>query len=92
MKLMILFFVSMLLMGCSTTVPVTVPFPEAPPVIDKECPQLSRFKQDSQLSDIVRTVTENNIKYHECARQVEAWRAWYSTQKEIYTNAIKDMK
>jgi hypothetical protein len=82
----------LLLVGCSTPTPITIPFPEVPKAIDKECPKLSEFKQDSQLSDVVRNVTENNIRYHECARQVDAWRTWYSTQKKIYNDAIEATK
>ena len=48
------------LTGCSTTVPVTAKFPEAPNTIQQQCPPLQKLKDDAKLSDIATTVTIKN--------------------------------
>jgi hypothetical protein len=73
------------LAGCSTTVPVTARFPEAPGNLAMTaCPQLQKLAEDSKLSDISKTVTVNYSTYYECAVKTDAWIEWYQKQKYIF--------
>ena len=72
-----------LMSGCSTVVPVTVKFPDAPDRIKIKCPQLKTLNEEAKLSDIAKTVTENYTTYYECAVKHDAWIEWYETQKII---------
>ena len=71
------------LVGCSTTVPVKVKFPE-PPKYTGSCPQLEKLKEDTKLSDVATTVTINYSTYYECAVKNDAWNEWYQIQKRIF--------
>ena len=52
-----------MLVGCSTTVPVTSKFPEAPKYSLQPCPQLQLLKEGSKLSEVTTTVTINYSTY-----------------------------
>ena len=83
--LMRIALLSLLLVGCSTVVPVTQKFPEAPGrVAMTPCPQLQKLAEDAKLSDISRTVTVNYGTYYECAVKTDAWIEWYQVQQKIY--------
>jgi hypothetical protein len=76
---------SLLLVGCGTTVPVARKFPEAPGAIAMTaCPQLQKLPEDAKLSDISKTVTVNYGTYYECAVKTDAWIEWYKIQQEIF--------
>jgi hypothetical protein len=78
---------SLLLVGCSTVVPVTAKFPEAPGnVAMTACPQLQKLQEDAKLSDISKTVSVNYGTYYECAVKTDAWIEWYKIQKNIFEN------
>ena len=78
---------SLLLVGCSTVVPVTQKFPEAPGnVAMTACPQLQKLSEDAKLSDISKTVSVNYGTYYECAVKTDAWIEWYNIQKQIFEN------
>jgi len=74
----------LMLAGCSTTVPVTSKFPEAPKYSLQTCPQLQTLKEGSKLSEVVNTVTINYSTYYECAVKNDAWIEWYKIQKHIF--------
>lgn len=74
----------LLLAGCSTTVPVTAKFPEAPKYAKDACPQLEKLKDESKLSDVAKTVAVNYSSYYECAVKNDAWIEWYEIQKRIF--------
>jgi hypothetical protein len=75
----------LLMIGCSTTVPVTVKFPEAPGnVAMTACPQLQKLAEDAKLSDISKTVSVNYNTYYECVIKTDAWIEWYKIQKHIF--------
>jgi hypothetical protein len=74
----------LLLVGCSTVVPLTAKFPEAPNTLMKTCPQLEKAKEDAALSDITKTITNNYTTYYECAVKNDAWIEWYQKQKIIF--------
>lgn len=76
---------SLVLAGCSTVVPVTQKFPDAPGrVAMTACPQLQKLSEDAKLSDISKTVTINYSTYYECAVKTDAWIEWYQVQQKIY--------
>ena len=78
-----------LVTGCSTVVPVTVKFPDAPDRIKVKCPQLKTLNEEAKLSDIAKTITENYTTYYECAVRNDAWIEWYETQKIIFETLKK---
>ena len=82
-------FLLILMSGCSTVVPVTVKFPDAPDRIKIKCPQLKTLNEDAKLSDIAKTVTENYTTYYECAVRNDSWIEWYETQKIIFEKLNK---
>lgn len=74
----------LVLAGCSTTVPVTMKFPDVPDKLLQKCPQLQKLGEDVKLSDVSKTVTINYTTYYECAVKNDAWIEWYQIQKHIY--------
>jgi len=78
-----------LVAGCSTVVPVTVKFPDAPDRIKVKCSQLKTLNEEAKLSDIAKTITENYTTYYECAVRNDAWIEWYETQKTIFETLKK---
>ena len=76
--------------GCSTVVPVTARFPDAPGrQSTTSCPDLQKLTETAKLSDVARTVTVNYTTYYECAVKLDAWIEWYNIQKEIFKGAGK---
>lgn len=74
----------LLLTGCSTTVPVTVKFPEAPQVLLESCKQLQQLSDEAKLSDVAKSVTINYTSYYECATKHEGFIEWYNKQKQLF--------
>ena len=70
--------------GCSTTVPVTAKFPDAPRLGLGTCPQLQTVKEGVKLSELTNTVTMNYSTYYECAVKSDQWNEWYEIQKRIF--------
>ena len=80
----------LLLAGCATPVPVGVKFPPAPEYLLTNCEDLDKVKPDEQqLSEMMKVVTANYSKYHECRLKVESWIEWYKKQKEITDSVTK---
>ena len=80
----ILILLSSLLVGCSTTVPVTQKFPQAPEILLQQCQQLKEVNKDASLVDLTKIVVENYTQYYQCSALVEGWHQWYKTQQQIY--------
>ena len=81
---------AVLLSGCSTVVPVTVRFPDAPGKgAMTPCPALQKLQDNARLSDVATTVTVNYGTYYECAVKADAWQEWYAIQKKIFEGAQK---
>jgi len=74
----------LLLAGCSTTVPVTQKFPQAPQVLLEQCEPLKELAKDASLVDLTKVIVENYTKYYQCTALVEGWHQWYKTQQNIY--------
>ena len=83
MKLLTILILA-LLTGCSTVVPVTQKFPQAPSTLLEQCPSLKELQQDSSLVDLTKVVVENYTKYYQCSVLVEGWQGWYRRQEQIY--------
>ena len=84
MKIIIL-ALTLVLAGCSTTVPVTQPWPEAPGLQSmQKCPELQKLGADPKLSDVARTITLNYSEYYQCVVKLEAWQEWYKKQELIH--------
>lgn len=75
---------TMFLTGCTTIVPVKVDFPKAPDTLKQKCSELSKVKDQANLSDIAKIVSDNYTKYHECSMKNDSWIDWYETQKKIF--------
>ena len=73
-----------LISGCSTVVPVTAKFPEAPTKLQIKCPQLEKLKDESKLSEVSKTITMNYSTYYECAVKLDSWIEWYQVNKIIF--------
>ena len=81
---------TLLLSACSTVVPVTVRFPDAPGKgAMTPCPALQKLNDGAKLSDVATTVTVNYSTYYECAVKADAWQEWYAIQKKIFEGAAK---
>lgn len=84
MKL-ILALVLLLLMSCSTTVPVVQKFPTAPELLQEPCSNLQTITGDHvNIVDFTKTVAANYTLYHECSAKNSAWLDWYQKQKSIF--------
>jgi hypothetical protein len=84
MKYSIILF-SLFLVGCSTSVPVKMKFPEAPEALMTKCEDLEKLPADTkQLSKTAESVIRNYSKYHQCRIKVEEWQEWYKANKKLY--------
>jgi hypothetical protein len=73
------------LVGCATSVPVVMKFPDAPKDMLETCPDLDKVdEKTAKLSDILDTVTGNYQKYYDCKATVDDWITWYQGQKKIF--------
>lgn len=89
MKIIVL-AISLALTACSTLVPVTMTFPEAPGrQAQIACPNLQKLKDNALLSDVSRTITINYSTYYECAVKTDAWIEWYQIQRHIFESVGK---
>lgn len=79
----LLIALTVLVSGCSTTVPVTMKFPEKPADVDA-CPQLKKLDDSAKLSDVSTTLNNNYTTYYECSVKNDTWNEWYQTQKRIF--------
>ena len=81
----LMFICSLFLVGCSTTAPVTMKFPDVPPALLESCDDLEKIPADTkQLSTTAEVVIKNYSKYHACKGRVEDWKEWYKENKKIY--------
>ena len=77
-------FLAMLVTACSTTVPVTQKFPQAPQELQQPCKSLEQVITNTTLSQLTKTVVNNYSEYHLCSDRVENWQLWYTKQKQIF--------
>ena len=79
---------ALLLSGCTTVVPVTAKFPDAPKNT-QTCPELQKLNDGAKLSDVSTTINNNYSTYYECAVKVDTWNEWYEKQKRIFEGVGK---
>lgn len=76
--------------GCTTVVPVTAKFPDAPGKgAMEQCPDLNKLQEGAKLSDVSKTVAVNYETYYSCAVKSDTWIEWYEIQKRIFESAGK---
>lgn len=96
MKLIKLFVLALfiilafLLTACSTTVPVSMKFPDTPDILLEKCPPLKTIDGDNvSIVDLTKITTLNYTAYYECAVKVESWIEWHKDQKKIFDKVTK---
>lgn len=80
----VLFLLAVILTGCTTVVPVTQRFPEAPKSLLERCSSLKPVSENVQLSELTKIVVDNYMQYHICSGNNNAWIEWYQTQQRIF--------
>lgn len=82
---LLLIVLALSLTACTSVVPVTTKWPDAPGVLVQEpCPNLEKLQDSPKLSQVAKTVTGNYSEYYQCAAKLDAWQRWYQEQKAIY--------
>jgi hypothetical protein len=85
MKKLILLLPIVLLTGCLATAPVVPKWPEVPKELLETCPDLKTLEpNNTKLSTIIETVTDNYQQYYNCKDSVDSWIMWYKGQQEIW--------
>ena len=75
----------LLLVACSTAVPVRQKFPEVPNALIERCESLRKVEGDKvAITEMLIVVVQNYGMYYECAAKVDGWNDWYQEQKRIY--------
>jgi len=83
--LVIFIILAFLITACSTAVPVTQNFPQAPDMLMEKCPELKTIQGEKiSIVDFTKVVSENYTTYYQCAGRTEAWIDWYNKQKKIW--------
>lgn len=84
MKYLAILF-AVFLVGCSTSVPVKMKFPDVPQALMEKCEDLEKLPADTkQLSKTAESVIKNYSKYHQCRIKVNEWQEWYNANKKLY--------
>ena len=85
MKIVASLLLVAMLTGCGFSVGVKRTFPDAPPSLKTECPDLELVTETSEkLSELLTVVNSNYAKYHTCREKVTEWISWHAKQKEIF--------
>jgi len=83
--LVIFIILAFLITACSTAVPLTQNFPDAPDMLMGKCPELKTIQGEKiSIVDFTKVVSENYTTYYQCAGRTEAWIDWYNKQKKIW--------
>jgi hypothetical protein len=83
--LVIYILLAFLITACSTAVPLTQSFPEAPAMLKEKCPELKTILGEKvTIIEFTKTVSENYTTYYQCAGRTDAWIDWYDQQKKIW--------
>ena len=81
----ILIVLAFLITACSTAVPLTQNFPDAPDMLKEKCPELKIIVGEKvSIVDFTKVVSENYTTYYQCAGRTDAWIDWYNQQKKIW--------
>jgi len=80
-----LLLLSLLLVACSTPVPIKQKFPEVPKALIEKCENLKKVEGDKvAITEMLKVIVQNYGMYYECSAKVEGWNEWYTDQKKIY--------
>jgi len=83
--LVIFIVLAFLITACSTAVPLTQSFPQAPSMLMEKCPELKTIPGERvTIVEFTKTVSENYTTYYQCAGRTAAWIDWYNQQKKIW--------
>jgi hypothetical protein len=75
----------LMMLGCSTTVPLKMKWPAAPAELQQPADNLKPLPADKKtLADLIENANENYGTYYQLKERYEAWQQWYDTQKKIY--------
>ena len=84
-QILILSVSSMILLGCSTTVPLSPKFPQAPSDLLEPSSNLKPLPEDKKtLTDLIQNANENYGMYYDLKNKYDMWIEWYNTQKKIF--------
>ena len=76
---------ALVLVACSTPVPVSQRFPDVPKSLVERCESLKKIEGDKvAITEMLKVVVQNYGMYYECAAKVDGWNDWYLEQKRIY--------
>jgi hypothetical protein len=76
---------ALVLVACSTPVPVSQRFPDVPKSLVERCESLKKIEGDKvAITEMLKVVVQNYGMYYECAAKVDGWNDWYQEQKRIY--------
>ena len=78
--------------GCaSTTVPVTMNFPEAPEPILLEPEELEPLPEDAkELTDLLENTTVNYGKYRELKVKYLQWQRWFNSNRRLHKETTNE--
>lgn len=86
----LLIIVMLGLVGCTTTVPVTVKFPDVPATLMTPALTLKPLADNKRnLSDLLSNVNKNYGTYYIEREKLIAWQEWYTAQKQIFDDIQK---
>jgi len=82
----------LLLQGCaSTTVPVTMNFPQAPETLMMEPEKLDPLPEDSkEMTELLENSTVNYGKYRELQIKYQLWQRWYNTNRRLHKETTSE--
>ena len=73
------------MLGCSTTVPLKMPFPEVPENLMEKSTNLKPLPEDKKtLADLIENANENFSAYYILKEKYDAWQEWYKMQRRIH--------
>ena len=83
---LVILAVVLVLTGCaSTTVPVTMNFPQAPEPLLLEPEQLDPLPEDAkEMTDLLENSTVNYGKHRELQIKYLRWQRWYETNRRLH--------
>lgn len=88
---LVILVVVLVLTGCaSTTVPVTMNFPQAPEPILLEPEKLEPLPEDAkEMSDLLENSTVNYGKHRELQMKYLQWQRWYETNRRLHKDTTE---
>ena len=73
------------MLGCSTTVPLSQKFPEAPDQLMEPAQELTLLPENEKtLTDLIENANTNYGQYYDLKAKYQTWQEWYKQQKQIF--------